>query len=599
MADSTQAVGQEQGRTLAAPQAEVPAVSGRKLAIIMTSVLLGILLAALDQTIVGPALYKITVDLNGFQQYSWVVTIYLLTSTISVPIFGKLSDMYGRKWFYVGGIAIFVLGSALSGLSWDIYALIAFRGVQGLGAGILFASAFAIIADLIPPRDRGKWQGAFGSVWGLASVVGPTVGGYLTDNLSWRWVFYVNVPIGLAALALIIALFPHETKHGVRKIIDWMGAATLTVGLTALLLALSLSAQPEWQWGSTLNLTMLATAAVFLGIFLFVEARAKEAIIPLDLFKNSIFTVSTITVFVTGMGLFGAIIFIPLFIQAIQGDTATNSGNALTPMMISVVLASVITGQIISRTGKYRIMGVIGMAVVTLGTFLLYTMNESTPRMTTIAFMIVVGLGMGVTFPIYTLVVQNAFPLSRVGVVSAALQFFRSIGSTVGTAVLGTVVANQFHDHLASEFTTRATASGVPAQAVQGIASGMSNLNIQALANPEALREMFAQLAKFLPAELLPKVQEAITSSLKPALMSGISEAFLIGTILLGAGLVATIFLKEIPLRKTVEHPGATMAEGGAPEWQRVAEMEGKEIMASGYPASVVPARDEPELVSK
>jgi EmrB/QacA subfamily drug resistance transporter len=537
--------------------------------------------------------------LKGFEHYSWVVTIYLLTSTISVPIFGKLSDMYGRKWFYVGGIAVFVIGSALSGISWDIYSLITFRGLQGLGAGVLFASAFAIIADLIPPRDRGKWQGAFGGVWGLASVIGPSVGGFLTDNLSWRWVFYVNVPIGLVALGVIIAMFPQETKHGVKKVIDWLGAATLTVGLGALMLALTLSSQKDWEWGSTLNVTMLATAVVFLGLFVFVESRAKEAIIPLDLFKNSIFTVSTITVFVTGMGLFGAIIYIPLFIQAIQGDSATNSGNALTPMMISVVVASVIAGQLISRTGKYRILSVVGMALVTLGMFLLFTMTADTPRLTTISYMIVVGLGMGVTFPIYTLVVQNAFPMSQVGVVSAALQFFRSIGSTVGTAVLGTVVANQFHDRLATEFAQRATTAGVPSQVTQGLLSFISNLSLQALGNPETLRTLFVELGKNLPADLVPMVQGALTASLKPALMAGIQESFLIGTLLLGVGLIATVFLKEIPLRKSNERPGMAMAEGGAPSVGQIAEMEGKEIMASGFPAGVVPARDEPELVRK
>src|SRR5437868_11740912 len=246
MANSTSAAVQERTWTPPAPQDESPAVGGRRLAIIMTSVLLGLLLAALDQTIVGPALYKITVDLKGFEHYTWVVTVYLLTSTISVPIFGKLSDIYGRKWFYAAGIAIFIIGSALSGISWDIYSLIAFRGLQGLGAGILFASAFAIIADLIPPRDRGKRQDVFGGIWGLASVIGPTVGGYLTDNLSWHWVFYVNVPIGLAALAVLIFAFPNDRRHAANRVIDWGGAITLTASLTPLLLALSLGR--DWGW---------------------------------------------------------------------------------------------------------------------------------------------------------------------------------------------------------------------------------------------------------------------------------------------------------------------------------------------------------------
>jgi len=325
-----------------------PEVDRRTLLSVMGSVLLGMLLAALDQTIVGPAMPKIIGDLQGFEQYSWVFTSYLLTSTITVPIFGKLSDLYGRKWFYAGGIVVFVIGSILSGISSNIVELIIYRGIQGLGAGIIFASAFAIVADLIPPANRGKWQGAFGAVWGLASVLGPTVGGWLTDGPGWRWVFYVNVPVGLVALAVIIALYPRETVHAKDKSIDWLGALTLIASLTPLLLALSLGGTPGWDWGSSQIFWLFAAATVFLAAFIFVQARvAKEPIIPLDLFKNSIFTTSILTVFMTGVGLFGATLYIPLYIQAIQGDSATDSGNALTPMMISVVLASVLSGQLI------------------------------------------------------------------------------------------------------------------------------------------------------------------------------------------------------------------------------------------------------------
>lgn len=607
------------------PSEDTPQVEGRRLIIIMVSVLLGILLAALDQTIVGPALPKIIGELQGFDHYSWVVTMYLLTSTISVPIFGKLSDMYGRKWFYVAGIAVFILGSALSGLSsgTELFTLfgrtfsgltvgmtelILFRGLQGLGAGILFASAFAIIADLIPPRDRGKWQGVFGGVWGLAAVIGPTVGGRLTDDLSWRWVFYVNVPIGLVALAVLITTFPHERKHNVKKVVDWAGAVTLVASLTPLLLALSLGGTNGWDWGSAKILGMFAAALAFTVIFLVIESRAKEPILPLDLFKNSIFVVSTITVFVTGMGLFGAVIYIPLFIQAIQGDSATSSGNSLTPMMISLVIASVISGQILSRTGKYRVLGIIGMALVTLGMFLLYTMNIDTPRFTTISYMILMGLGMGITFPLYTLVVQNAFPMNRVGVVTATVQFFRSIGSTVGTAVLGSLVINQFHDKFAPNFVNNfnqfkqtippQVASNVPAP--ETFLSSLSNLNPQVLVGKDNLAHLQTQLVQHgTPPQFAGTLLDLITKSMKPALFTGIQEAFLIGAVLMALGLVATIFLKEIPLRKTNERPGAAMAEGGAGGWEPQLEEAGKELVASGMPASSLPARDEPTLTRK
>ncbi|MFL5733796.1 MAG: MDR family MFS transporter [Chloroflexia bacterium] len=560
-----------QSQTWESAQEETPTVSNRRLMIIMVSVLLGILLAALDQTIVGPALPKIIGDLKGFDHYAWVVTIYLLTSTIPVPIIGKMTDTYGRKWFFLAGIAVFILGSALSGLSWNIYSLIGFRGVQGLGAGILFASAFAIIADLIPPRDRGKWQGVFGAVWGLAAVIGPTIGGQLTDNLSWHWVFYVNVPIGLVALAVLFFTFPNETRHTTNKVIDVWGALALTASLGPLLLALSLGR--DWGWTSALTIGMFAASALFMAAFLFIEARANDAaIIPLDLFKSRIFVVSAIVVFVTGMGLFGAVLYIPLFIQAIQGDSATSSGNALTPMMLSLVAASIISGQVISRTGRYWIMGVIGMGLVTLGAFLLYTMTMTTDRLTTIEYMVLLGLGMGITFPLYTLVVQNAFTIARVGVVTATVQFFRSVGSTVGVAVLGSLVNNQFHEAFPQEFANKLNAlketlpgpiaaTLKPEQFLQGL----SNLDPQALVSPQGAAQLQAQLISHgVPAQFAPSIMGVITDAMRPALFSGIQQAFLIGAILLGVGFVATIFLPEIALRKTNQVPQPAMAEGGA-----------------------------------
>jgi EmrB/QacA subfamily drug resistance transporter len=599
-------------------------IHGAQLLVVMLSVLLGILLAALDQTIVGPALPKIVGDLQGFDRYAWVVTIYLLTSTISVPIIGKLSDMYGRKWFYMAGITVFLIGSALAGLSGDMNQLIIFRGIQGLGAGVIMACAFAIIADLIPPAERGKWQGVFGSVFGLSSVVGPTIGGYLTDNLSWHWIFYVNVPIGIIALAVLFFTFPHDSTAHVRKSVDWLGAGALVASLVPLLIALSLGGTPDWDWGSAKVVGMLVVAVLFMAAFLFIETRAKEPIIPLDLFKNRIFTVSVATVFVTGVGLFGAVLYIPLFIQAIQGDSATASGNSVTPMTLAIVISSVVTGQLISRTGKYRIIGILGMGMVTLGLFLLYTMNMDTPRLTTILYMIVMGLGLGVAFPLYTLAVQNAFPIQRVGVVTAAVQFFRSIGSTVGVAILGTVVNNQFHSQFPGELRKTMSAlpipgggtpgggtpgGGIPGGGIPGggspidqLIAGLSNVNPQALVSAEGLAQLKAQLLQMgTPEAFVNPLLNAITTAMKPALFGGIHEAFLIGTILVGMGFIITIFLKEIPLRKTNRGPapGAGMAEGGGESFALEAEEAGKEMAASGMPATEIPADEEPELVER
>ena len=591
-----------------------PKIETRTLLAVMGSVLLGMLLAALDQTVVGPAMPKIIGDLGGFNQYAWVVTSYLLTSTITVPIFGKLSDMYGRKWFYVGGIVVFLLGSVLSGMSADITQLIIFRGLQGFGAGIIFSSAFAIVADLIPPASRGKWQGAFGAVWGLASVIGPSLGGFLTDSINWRWVFYVNVPVGIIALAVLLAIYPKETPHAHNKVVDWYGAGLLVVAITPLLLALSLGGTPDWAWNSPSVIGMFVLAALGLAGFIAVEARAKEPIMPLDLFKNRIFTVTVLTVFTTGVGLFGASLYIPLFIQAIQGGSATESGNSLTPMMISVVIASIISGQVISRTGKYRILGIAGMALVTVGMFLLYSMGMDTERLVTIGYMVLLGLGMGITFPLYTLVIQNAFPMSRVGVVTAALQFFRSIGGTVGVAVLGGIVNSQFHDKFPGEFATKyeALRATIPPGQAEGMPpasaflQGLSNLNPQLLTSNEGVAQVKTQLAaNGVPQGFVDTLFNVITDAMKSPLFAGIQIAFLIGAVLFAIGLVTTSFLPEIPLRKTNEraapapggdHAGATAADTAA----ATATKAGKEMAAGGMPGgSSLPARDEPSLVGK
>jgi EmrB/QacA subfamily drug resistance transporter len=574
---------------------------------VMSSVLLGILLAALDQTIVGPALPRIIADLQGFDRYAWVVTIYLLTSTITVPIVGKLSDMYGRKWLYLAGIVVFLVGSALSGLSADMNQLIVFRGLQGVGAGMLFALAFAIIADLIPPADRGRWQGLFGAVFGLASVIGPTVGGFLTDNLSWHWVFFVNVPIGIIAIAVLLVTFPSESSRRVTlHNIDWLGAGALTAGLVPLLIALSFGGSEGWAWGSPLVLGMLAAAALFLVLFVFIESRAKEPIIPLDLFKNGTFSLSTFIVFVTGVGMFGAILYIPLFIQAIQGGSATESGNSVMPMTFAMIVSSVITGQMISRSGKYKVIAIIGTVLVTAGMFLLWTMNMDTERWVTIAYMIVLGLGLGVAMPLYTLIVQNDFPIQRVGVVTSSLQFFRSIGSTVGVAILGTVVTGQFQSRIGPELRNALSTAPLPAAPAGGpsvldrLVQGLSNVNPQALLSVEGETQLKAQLVGLgVPQQFVDTITEAVFTALKPALFGGINEAFLIGALLLATTLVAVFFVKEVPLRKSNMGAMRSMAEGAeGGEIEAEAITAGKALAIEGVPATTLPARDNRRLVT-
>ena len=600
----------------AAAVAEQPQKYSRgQIIAVMSSVLLGILLAALDQTIVGPALPRIIADLQGFDRYAWVVTIYLLTSTITVPIVGKLSDMYGRKWLYLAGIVVFLIGSALSGVSADMNQLIVFRGIQGVGAGMLFALAFTIIADLIPPAERGRWQGLFGAVFGLASVIGPTIGGFLTDNLSWHWVFFVNVPIGIVAIAVLLVTFPSESSRRVTlHNIDWLGAGALTAGLVPLLIALSFGGSEGWAWDSPLVLGMLAASVLFLGLFVLVERRAKEPIIPLDLFKNNTFSLSTFIVFVTGVGMFGAILYIPLFIQAIQGGSATESGNSVMPMTFAMIVSSVITGQMISRTGKYKVIGIIGTALVTLGMFLLWTMNMGTERWVTIAYMIVLGLGLGVAMPLYTLIVQNDFPIQRVGVVTSSLTFFRSIGSTVGVAVLGTVVNSQFQSRIGPELRNALSTAPLPGgpsagggapsdpSVVDRLVQGLSNVNPQALLSPEGAAQLKEQLIGLgVPQQFADTVTQAVFTALKPALFGGINEAFLIGAILLATTLVAVFFLREIPLRKSNMGAMRSMAEGGeggSGEIEADAVKAGRKLAAEGVPATTRPPSDNRRLMT-
>jgi EmrB/QacA subfamily drug resistance transporter len=557
----------------------------RQLLTIMGGVMLGLLLAALDQTVVGPAMYKIVRDLHGLEHYTWVTTAYLLTSTVSVPIVGKLGDLYGRKWLYVGGMAVFIAGSALSGLSNGLGAfsifgndisglttgmaqLILFRALQGVGAGMLTANAFAIIGDLLPPAERGRWQGLFGGVWGLSSVIGPTIGGFITDNIGWRWVFYVNVPIGIAALIVVTLTFPRlaPARRGGRSI-DWLGAGALALAVTPLLLALSLGGSSDFPWDSPKTIGMFAFSGVMILVFLLIESKAKEPILPLDLFKNPIFSLSMVTVFIVGMGMFGALINIPLFIQGVQGGSATNSGNSVTPMMFAMIVVSIASGQVLSRTGRYRVLGVAGMAAMTLGIFLLSRMQVDTPLWQTIVFMVIMGLGLGVAMPIYNLIVQNAFPVQRLGVVTSATQFFRSMGGTVGLAVLGTILNNRF----SSEYSSQVATSLAPLKANPQLAplvnnpqfsGNISNLSPQALLAPDTVAALQARLASFhLPAPLINQILAAIQEPIKPALTSAITATFFIATLIVAAGLIATALIPEIPLRRSNAGAGV-LAEG-------------------------------------
>lgn len=553
----------------------------RKKMTVFAGVLLALLLGSLDQTIVGPAMPKIVQDLGGMEQLAWIFTIYSLTSTIAVPLVGKLSDLYGRKWFYIGGISLFMLGSVLCGAAGSVpmnalfeplgitamTQLIIARAIQGLGGGAMMANGMAVVGDLFDPRERGKYQGFTGAVFGLSSVIGPAVGGWLTDAASWRWIFYVNIPLGILAIAVLWFTMPRP-EAGQSHSIDWWGAIALVTGLVPLLLALNWGGSVH-EWASVTIIGLLAIAAAVLMSFVFVERKASEPIIDIALFKDRGFSASMIVLFFSGVGLFGSIMFLPLFMQSVQGASAASSGQLLIPMMISMVSGSILCGQIISRTGRYKVLGVIGLATATVGMVLLSRLGVDTGRATIVFDMILVGLGMGVTMPLFAISLQSQFP-TRIGEVTAATQFFRSIGGTVGVALLGGVMNAAFARRLAELVASQAERFGDAGATLTALATEPS-----ALLNSGALDKVAAALP--------PAAQAAFplfVADLKIALSAAIAETFLIGAVMMSLAFVAMLFVREVPLTGKVKP-------------QDLAEI-GGELIAS---ESVQPAEHEPVLV--
>lgn len=500
---------------------------------------LTLLLAALDNTIVGTAMPQIIAHLNGFERYAWVTTAYLLTSTIAVPIFGKLSDLYGRKWIYLGGAVFFVITSALCGAAGDLplpldgmNQLILFRGLQGLAAGIVTGLTFTIIGDIFSPAERGKYQGLFAGVWGLASIFGPTLGGWITDNLSWRWIFYVNLPVGVAAVTVLFLAFPDIRPQGVRRAIDWAGANTLVACLVPLLLALTWVT--EYGWTAPRVLVLLAIAAVMLVAFLFAESRAAEPIMPLSLFKNRAVAISSFALVLMGVGMFGTILYLPLFMQSVIGVSATRSGTLLTPMMLMLTAGSILSGQIVSRLGRYKILAIVGTAIMTIGMLLMSGMGGDTTQGIAIRNMVIMGIGLGLLMPLYTLIVQNAVPQSMIGVATASTQFFRSIGSTLGTAIFGSIMLSRYRSHFDANVP-----QGVPPQV------------LDLFHNPLQLSAIFPQLqSQFAQVPNGKALLDSLSANVKDSLVSAIGLVFLIATGIVALGLIANLFLPEIPLRK-------------------------------------------------
>jgi EmrB/QacA subfamily drug resistance transporter len=481
----------------------------RQILIVFSGLMLGLLLASRDQTIVATALPTIVGDLGGLTHLSWVVTAYLLAETISTPLFGKMGDLYGRKRLFQASIVIFVVGSALSGMATSMGMLIAFRAVQGAGAGGLIVLAMAIIADVVSPRERGRYQGYFGAVFGAASVAGPLLGGFFTDHLTWRWVFYVNLPLGILALFVTSAVLPASSRR--RQVrIDWLGTALLAIGITCLVL-LTTWGGTEYAWGSPVILG-LGIATVVAGIaFLLVERRSAEPTIPLRLFRMRTFNVATSVSFVVGMAMFGAITYLPTFLQVANGASASNSGLLLVPLMGGLLTTSIFAGRIITRTGHYRRFPIAGMAITTVALYLLSTLDTGSTRWESGFYMALLGAGIGMVMQILVMAVQNEAPVKDLGVATSTVTFFRAVGGSVGVALFGALFAHRVGELLGGSVPT-----------------GMTPTQIAAL----------------------PPEQQAATAA---AFADAITQVFLYSVPLVLAGFLVTWLLRDVPLRTRLE----------------------------------------------
>ncbi|HEY1064150.1 MAG TPA: MDR family MFS transporter [Candidatus Saccharimonadales bacterium] len=502
------------------PSVSIPAeghaeLSHGEIMVIIGALMCAMLLAALDQTIVSTALPAIVNELHGLSQYSWVATSYLLTSAIATPLYGKISDMFGRKRIFQSAIVIFLIGSVLCGLAQDMTQLIIFRGIQGIGAGGLMTLVFAIIGDVVPPRQRGKYQGYFAAVFAVSSVAGPLLGGLFTDHLSWRWVFFINIPVGIIALAAI-ALRLHLPVRKSPHRVDFLGAGLLSVAISTLLLG-TVWGGVEYAWTSVQIIGLFATAVLSSLLFIWREKYAKEPIIPLNLFKNKIFSVTTLLSLVIGMVMFGAIIFLPEYQQLVRGDSATKSGLMLLPLVGGMMIASVTSGRLISKHGKYRIFPIVGTAMVALAFFLFSHIALDTSRVTLGIWMFILGAGMGQVMPVLTLAVQNAVDRKDLGAATSSVVFFRSIGSTLGAAIFGAILTNRLAHHVAEK---------IPGDSGQQISDGLQHS---------------ANGLTSLPADVQHTVLTAFASSFQDVFLVAIPLALL-------AFLIA-LFLKESPLR--------------------------------------------------
>ncbi len=526
---------------------------------ILFAVLLGLFLGALDQTIVGVALPKIVTQLNGNDLYVWVVTIYLLTSTITVPFWGKGSDLYGRKPIFMLGISIFLIGSALAGLSQNMAMLIAFRGIQGIGAGALFPVALAVIGDLFTPQERGKYQGLFGAVFGIAFLIGPALGGILTDTVGWHWIFYVNIPIGLVSLYFVGRLLPTVKRTNASRNFDLIGGAIFTVSITMLLIGLTNKQTNAWEDGSVGGL--IIASLIGIALFIVAEFRAKEPIIPPHLFRIRTYSSSMVATFFASFGFFGALIFLPRYFQFVLGESATESGYQTLPLLAGLIFSSIVSGQIVARTGRYKWLTVGAILTMAVGLLMMTQLTAETPLPAIWFWMLVLGLGIGPTLATFTIIVQNAVPFHELGVATSNLTFFRQIGGSVALAITGTLFATSFAERVPTEIVK----AGVPQPMADAFTKAGPAIDFNKLAGVG--QDLGQTILASLPAEARAAVAPFITAivqGIHEAFALAITQAFWVGIIaaLIAAASAAT--MHEHALRTSHGPATVPVADGAA-----------------------------------
>jgi EmrB/QacA subfamily drug resistance transporter len=498
---------------------------------------IAVLLVSLDGTIVGTAMPRILADLRGLSYYAWVTTAYLVTSTILMPIAGKLGDLFGRKPLIVFGVLGFMTSSWLVGASSSVLELVLLRAVQGVFGGVLTAVTFAVVADLYPVRQRVVLHGVFGGLIGLAAAGGPTLGGYITDHWGWRWIFYVNVPVAVPALVLTIAFLPYvPTRYNWRRI-DFTGCAALTAALLPLLIALSIG--DTHAWTSPLMLTLLGCSALAFPVFAYVEHRSADPIVPLELFRNRVFTIAMVLAGFAAVGLYGLAVYVPLLYQGVLGVSATSSGTLLTPLLIGMLVAAPISGQLITRVRYYRFIGTAGLAAMIVGAVLLTTVSAGTPQSHVIADLVVLGAGMGLVWPLSTAVVQAAMPRKVVGVATAQVNFWRSLGGTVAVVLLGSILTSQVTGAIRSRLAGLHLPPGLP----PGTITGGQQQDLQTLLDPDRLEQLRAQL----PSGQRPQF-DTMVDAIRLGLAESLHHVFLVAALVLVVPLVASLFLTETPI---------------------------------------------------